>query len=99
MRQAKIIAMKTNIYLALAGQFNKIKDQTTSQEPTMADLKEVQKKNAEHIVAQYLLVRKALQNKVNDDHLDQLAATLTAAMWSSDAGARANGLIEATAST
>jgi hypothetical protein len=58
----------------------------------MADLHEVQKKNAGQIVAQYLLVRKLLKNDVNDDQLDGVAATLTAALWSSDAGAAANGL-------
>ena len=62
----------------------------------MADLKEVQAVNAERIVAQFFVVRKELQNRIEDTDLDKIAATLTAALWSSDEGAKVNGLTNGT---
>lgn len=58
----------------------------------MIDLKEVQAMNAERIAAQFQMVRKQLENRVEDAELNSIAATLTAALWSSDEGAKANGL-------
>jgi len=57
----------------------------------MADLKEVQGMNAERIVSQFLAVRKELQNRGEDADLNSTAATLTAALCSSGAGAVVNG--------
>jgi hypothetical protein len=58
----------------------------------MADLKEVQALNAERIVSQFFAVRKELKNKVEEGDLDKIAATLTAALFSSDEGAKACGI-------
>ncbi|MGF6179930.1 hypothetical protein ABIB42_000929 [Massilia sp. UYP32] len=56
------------------------------------DLKESQAANAERIAEQFLLVRKQLEHRVEEADLNGIAATLTAALWSSDEGAKANGL-------
>ena len=37
-------------------------------------------------------VRKQLEHRVEEADLNGIAATLTAALWSSDEGAKANGL-------
>jgi len=58
----------------------------------VADFKEVQKMNADRIVSQFIAVRLELKNKVEDTELNHIAATLTAALWSSDEGAKVNGL-------
>ncbi|MGJ7914344.1 hypothetical protein ACI48D_02540 [Massilia sp. LXY-6] len=60
----------------------------------MADLKEVQALNAERIVSQFLAVQKELRGRVEEGDVDKISATLTAALFSSDAGAKACGVTD-----
>ena len=50
--------------------------------------------NAERIVSQFLAVRKELKNRGEDADLNSIAATLTAALCSSGAGAVLKGLTD-----
>jgi predicted DNA-binding protein (UPF0278 family) len=59
----------------------------------MADLKEMQAQSAERIVSQFFAVQKELRNRVADDDVDMIAATLTAGLVSSDEGIKACGII------
>lgn len=63
-------------------------------EPIVADLKEVQALNAERIASQFLAVQKELRGRVEEGNLDNIAAISTAALFSSDAGAKACGVTD-----
>jgi hypothetical protein len=52
----------------------------------------VDRRVAERIVLQFFAVRAELKNRIEEADLDKIAATLTAALWASDEGAKANGL-------
>jgi len=59
-----------------------------------ADLKEMQSQNAECSVSQFLAIQKELRRRAEEGDLDKIAATLTAALFSSDVGAKACGITD-----